>query len=120
MNKIFIISTLFLVAILLGWVATVPGQADGQQSDQGDYTTADKSNWPAGVRPLTMDESGKLGVDNEGQLYWDGKKIKTEQSLSLTELQWAVALFGAGAAVLMAILDLLRFFGRKEWKGDRK
>ena len=47
----------------------------------------DQSKWPASVRPISMSESGGLGVDRSGRLYWDGKPVEIiGQRLDLT---WA-------------------------------
>jgi hypothetical protein len=36
----------------------------------------DQSKWPTSVRPISMSESGGLGIDRPGRLYWDGKPVE--------------------------------------------
>jgi hypothetical protein len=53
----------------------------------------DQSKWPASVRPISMSESGGLGIDRSGRLYWDGKPVEIiGQRLDLTWPQFLVAI----------------------------
>lgn len=53
-----------------------------------------------------------LSVDDEtGELYWNRKKIITEQKLSLTWWVNAAIILGAISTAALALLDLLRFLG---------
>jgi hypothetical protein len=68
-------------------------------------TPIDKSKWPKGVRPLSLDEDA-LGVDAKANLYWHGKPVETRTRVDLDWWQTAIAvviavgtLIGAGAAV---------------------
>lgn len=58
----------------------------------------DKAKWPRGVREIAMHETGGLGIDKDGQLYWNGTPVEiVSQRLDLTAWQniigGAVALF---------------------------
>lgn len=53
-------------------------------------------DWPEGVRPISVEGVGLFGIDTDGQLYWDGKRVETVSRLSLTRRQRIVA----GAAAL--------------------
>jgi hypothetical protein len=45
------------------------------------------------VRPISMSESGGLGVDRSGRFYWDGKPVEIiGQRLDLTWPQFLVAI----------------------------
>lgn len=41
--------------------------------------------WPSHVRPISLTGVNFLGLDDNGQLYWDGKLIKTEVRLSILQ-----------------------------------
>jgi hypothetical protein len=66
----------------------------------------DKSKWPKGVRQIAMTETGGLGIDRDGRLYWNGKPVEiVGRRLDLTAAQFALAiivalatLFGAAGA----------------------
>lgn len=62
--------------------------------------TPDTSRWPAGVRQITIDETGWLGLDDEGRLYWDGNPVEVGRRLTLSRWQKAGAITVAIAAVL--------------------
>ncbi|XNY07188.1 hypothetical protein ACMFL9_27340 [Sinorhizobium meliloti] len=72
------------------------------------------SDWQKNVRPLSWHGLSLFGVDETRGLYWDGKKVKTEFTLS-----WAAKLLGAlialftflaaVATVSMAVIDVLRY-----------
>jgi hypothetical protein len=68
---------------------------------------ADKSHWPKGVRPITIDQMDKLGVDpDSGALYWDRKEVVTRSVVRLgrTELWFAgIATFSTLGMLLLAI-----------------
>jgi len=42
----------------------------------------DPTSWPLGVRGITFDEVGGLGLDDDGQLYWHGKPVEQKSGLS--------------------------------------
>lgn len=66
-------------------------------SDNG---VSDKSEWPAGVQPISWENIGRLGVGSDNRLYWDGKPVVTRSRLGLTTWQK----FGAGVTVIAAAL----------------
>jgi hypothetical protein len=66
--------------------------------------TIDKSKWPRDVRPIGMSETGGLGIDASGRLYWNGKPVEIiGRRIDLTKSQnviaIAVAIFTAIAAI---------------------
>lgn len=72
---------------------------------KGQSTGETPAGWPAGVRPISYEGIGLMGVDGEGLLYWDGKPVEVRRRLNLSfwEKTFAVAvgfftiLGGAGA-----------------------
>jgi hypothetical protein len=68
-----------------------------------------RPGWPAGVHVISVDGLDQLGVDDEGQLYWRGKKVRTSLELS-TRQGWGAIVLVASAAIL-AVIEVLRFFG---------
>lgn len=44
----------------------------------------DTSRWPTGVRPITVEQLGYIGVDSTGGLYWDGKPVEVRKRLDLS------------------------------------
>jgi hypothetical protein len=68
-----------------------------------------KENSMPDIHGITFDEIGKLGVDETGRLYWDGKPVVTRQEV---RLQWWVnlAVIAAGVGtVSIAISSWLAF-----------
>ena len=63
----------------------------------------DQSKWPKGIRSISIDEAGALGVDTKGELYWHGKPVEIRRPLDLTWRQKLVAGIVATATVIAAI-----------------
>lgn len=75
-------------------------------------TAARPEGWPKGVRPISMDGVGHLGVGNDGTLYWDGRPVKTAKKITLSfwqglgaTLTVIGALAAGGGAVASAWAD---------------
>ena len=66
----------------------------------------DPENWPAGVEQIGLEDLGRLGINKDDQLFWDGRRIEVRQSLALTTFQKVIA----GAAALCAVLGALGGF----------
>ena len=45
---------------------------------------AQPEDWPDGVRNITIGQISMLGVDNENQLYWDGKPVQIRRRVTLS------------------------------------
>jgi len=77
-------------------------------------STADgEKGWPPGVRPISQDGLGHLGVSDDGTLYWDGRPVEVRRSFSLTWWQTVgaalvtiAAVVSAAAAVVSAWADV--------------
>jgi hypothetical protein len=64
----------------------------------------DKTKWPANVREISMKETGGLGIDPNGRLYWNGKPVEiVSQRLDLTWVQTAIALLVAVFTFIAAL-----------------
>ena len=64
----------------------------------------DKKKWPANVRPISTGETGGLGIDPNGRLYWNGKPVEiVGQRLDLTWVQAAIALSVAVFTLIVAL-----------------
>lgn len=73
-----------------------------------------EKNWPDDVWSVGLHRIDLLGVDDDGNLYWNGKRIEVRRPLSLSFWQktGAVAVtisavVGAGAAAVSAYADLV-------------
>src|SRR5258708_28502548 len=58
-----------------------------------------KPHWPKGVRPMSWEQSEKLGVDANGHLFWDGKPVEVNQRVILTTMQKVAAVVVPIAAI---------------------
>lgn len=60
---------------------------------------------------LDNGKNGSLGIDDEANLYWNGKRIVTEQKI---KLQWWVnfsVIVASIATATMTIVSILEFLG---------
>jgi hypothetical protein len=60
-------------------------------------------DWPEGVTPISVEELGKLGLNEKNQLFWDGRRIEIRNRLDLTRLQKTFAIVVSVFAVLGAL-----------------
>ncbi|MFC3440760.1 hypothetical protein ACFOKF_06020 [Sphingobium rhizovicinum] len=81
-----------------------------QQRERYDFEKA----WPDTVWSIGINRLDLLGVDDDGNLYWNGKPIEVRKSvaLSLWQRVGAIsvtlsAIVGAGAAAVSAYADLM-------------
>ncbi len=64
----------------------------------------DRSTWPPDVRPISISETGGIGIDRSGRLHWDGKPVEIVGSrLDLTRGQRITAIVVASATVVAAL-----------------
>lgn len=66
-------------------------------------TGRDPASWPAGVEQIGLEDLGRLGINKNDQLFWDGRRIEVRQSLVLTSFQKVIAGLAAVCAVLGAL-----------------
>lgn len=86
---------------------------DVDEAFQSDATPDRK--WPRGVREITFDETSRLGVDNDGNLYWDGKLIEIRKVIDLNWWQNIIAAATASGVLLSGISALLRLAFERGW-----
>jgi hypothetical protein len=60
------------------------------------------------IKPLAIDDFNQLGLDEEGQLYWKNRPIKTEQKLSVSSLLNIAAIATALATVTQGICAIIQ------------
>ena len=44
----------------------------------------DHADWPLGVQEISIENLASLGVNDEGEIFWNGKRIEVRRRLLLT------------------------------------
>lgn len=70
---------------------------------------AAESKWPKGVRPVSFMDLGRLGVDAERQLYWDGEPLETRHRICLSFWQKLGAFLTVASVVVLAAFAVLSY-----------
>ncbi|WP_156404724.1 hypothetical protein [Sphingomonas sp. Root241] len=85
----------------------------GERNHPAQSTAEPLEGWPRDVRPISIDGMDRLGVGDDGSIYWDGKAIEIRRSVTLTVAQkigaalvTASAVVAAAAAAVSAYADL--------------
>jgi hypothetical protein len=55
-------------------------------------------SWPSGVRPISMQGLGLLGLDDNYRLYWDGKPVEMKYRLTFWQ---TIGAFVVGTSVVV-------------------
>jgi len=55
------------------------------------------------VKPIEVDDLNRLGISDDKQLFWDGRRIEIRRPLVLTGFQKAVAVVVTACAILGGI-----------------
>lgn len=63
------------------------------------------------VKTIGMEDLDRLGIDQTNKLYWDGKPLVTEERIVLARSVNVAVIIGSLAAVLTAVVEILKFFG---------
>ena len=72
---------------------------------------SDQFNRTDGVKEITPEDMGKLGVhEQSGKLYWEGKEIYTRKKVSLRWYELLLASITAFSAGLLVLLEIYRTF----------
>lgn len=58
------------------------------------------ASWPAGVEQVGLEDLGRLGINQDDQLFWDGRRIEVRRSLNLTRFQKIIT----GVVTFFAVL----------------
>jgi hypothetical protein len=48
---------------------------------------AGQPGWPNGVRPILVPDLKRLGINEQNELFWDGRHVEIRRSLTLTRFQ---------------------------------
>ncbi|WP_297812872.1 hypothetical protein [uncultured Methylophaga sp.] len=63
------------------------------------------------IKSITIDELDHLGIDEDNNLYWHGKPVHIKQKIELESWLNIAIISGAISTVVIAIIEVLRFFG---------
>ncbi len=66
---------------------------------------SDPSNWPEGVRVISIDELDNLGIGPGGELYWKGRPVVTRRRFDLSSWQKVGAVVGVLSAFTVAVVS---------------
>jgi hypothetical protein len=66
-------------------------------------TDSTPDGWPPEVRPISVEDLDRLGLNGRNQLFWDGKRIEVSNHLDLTRLQKMFAVVVSVFAIMGAI-----------------
>jgi hypothetical protein len=66
-------------------------------------TPKSPQGWPPGVDPIDVRDLGRLGINQDDQLFWDGRRIEIRKTISLTKFQTFITTLAAIFAVLGAL-----------------
>jgi hypothetical protein len=58
------------------------------------------SGWPDGVKKITVADLNRLGINNNQELFWDGKRVEIRRALSLTRFQKILTAIVSTCAIL--------------------
>ena len=75
--------------------------------------------WPAGVRPISIDGVSLFGINPEtNKLYWDGKEVVVRDRVRLGSLELILAVLvaiGTFGAFVVELGNALNWFPRIRW-----
>ncbi len=60
-------------------------------------------HWPKGVTPIGIEDLGRLGLNAQHQLFWNGERIEVRNRLDLTTLEKTLAIIVSVFAILGGI-----------------
>lgn len=61
-----------------------------------------EANWPSNVWSIGVDRVDLIGVDEQGELYWNGRRVEVRRGVSLTFWQKVGAIIVAIATICAA------------------
>jgi hypothetical protein len=64
---------------------------------------AGQPGWPNGVRPTLVPDLKRLGINDQNELFWDGRHVEIRRSLTLTRFQKFITIIVTLCAVLGAL-----------------
>ena len=69
------------------------------------------NDWPKDLNVISMEGLTLFGIDNQNNLFWDGKELEIKKAVSLRGFERTLAFFVALSGVTIALLEALKFFG---------
>ena len=63
------------------------------------------------VHAITYEDIGKLGVDENNNLYWDGRPVLTRRNIRLPWFVNVAAIVASLSTVVMAAIQFLEYAG---------
>jgi hypothetical protein len=64
---------------------------------------AGQPGWPNGVTPIQVPDLKRLGINEQNELFWDGRHVEIRRSLTLTRFQKFITIIVTFCAVLGAL-----------------
>ena len=64
---------------------------------------AGQPGWPNGVTPIQVPDLKRLGINEQNELFWDGRHVEIRRSLTLTRFQKFITIIVTLCAVLGAL-----------------
>ena len=56
--------------------------------------------WPADVEPISLEDLGRLGINSQQELFWDGHRVEVRRRFILTGFQKVIASVVTVCAIL--------------------
>jgi len=69
----------------------------------------DPSRWPPGIRVIGQNKLDNLGIDDAGQLYWEGRPVVTRRRFDLTYWQEFGVVVGVSSGAISTLVALAEF-----------
>jgi len=63
-----------------------------------------------GVTPIMLDDMENLGIDQDNNLYWKGRRVSTEHKIGLKFWPLLYVIVIAGSAAVSALVALAEYF----------
>lgn len=64
---------------------------------------AGQPGWPNGVTPIQVPDLKRLGINEQNELFWDGRHVEIRRPLTLTRFQKFITIIVTFCAVLGAL-----------------
>src|SRR6516162_5011019 len=61
------------------------------------------ADWPADVDPISLEDLGRIGINSQQELFWDGHRVEVRRRLMLTGFQKLIAFVVSVCAILGAL-----------------
>ncbi|HME24179.1 MAG TPA: hypothetical protein VKI44_23080 [Acetobacteraceae bacterium] len=61
------------------------------------------ADWPADVDPISLEDLGRIGINSQQELFWDGRRVEVRRRFILTGFQKLIAFIVSICAILGAL-----------------